>query len=245
MKVIPLEIMDMLGIISEKQRCGQVKSGLDIYGSVLIKSRRGVEYALLNNSGEKKQKGGKRYIRVMPVCIIRGDRVSVAEIWKDQKTKSFHLRKVMTGKLPKTFMAVLKKRFPGEKIDIQIYKTFSGKVPWSFHPRDRAIALKIPYSIYRSLKGRVDTDKMVYNEEECYRMIVGLDTAKSFSIKQTVLTDQINKNKAKVAKTARGRCPRCGSTKLENGYGYAAGYGMGKYRFCSKCGAVCDFCRSK
>ena len=243
MKIIPLEIVDVLDRFQQQGKIGNIKSGLDTFGSVVMQSKRGLEYALLNNSGQGKHKGGSRHVMLMPVCLIRGKRISVAEVWKDKKYKTVYLKHVKTGRLPEAFIQLLKKKYPDKGLDIQIYKTFSGRVPWFYCKKGNAVALSIPPSVYESVQGK--HKGLVVDEENHFRMIVDLKPVKPFSVKKKSINRTINQVKPKIGRAVKGKCPHCGSGQLENGYGYAAGYGMGKYKFCSSCGKVCDFVQKK
>lgn len=45
-------------------------------------------------------------------------------------------------------------------------------------------------------------------------------------------------------KSKNGMCPKCGQ-KLDPGYGFGGGYGLGTYNFCHKCKKFFDFVEDK
>lgn len=230
--MIPPEILDILTRFRQQGYIGAVKTRLDIFGSAVIKGAQyKIEYALLNNFGQYKPKGGKRYNMVMPICLLRGCRVSTAELWQDRKRGRYHLRQVMTGNLPNDFLRLLKGKKQSGDLNLQIYQTFAGRVPWRFCKECNSIALPVPVFVYEGLKKE---HRAI--EGGGYSIMVKLKPVKLIGkdalphIEDSGRTGRI-----------RARCPYCGGGQLEHGYGYAAGYGMGQYRFCNTCGRICDF----
>jgi len=53
--------------------------------------------------------------------------------------------------------------------------------------------------------------------------------------------DGKTKDPSTCPKSNRGTCPEC-NIKLDSGYGFAGGYGLGGYRYCPECGTIYDFC---